>query len=324
MRVDLESFSLSYDGRAPAVDQLNLSIPSGSMFALIGPNGAGKSTSLKAIAGLLLPSAGRVLLDGVGLGDAAFAQRRRSIGFVGESLPFDRGVSSFDYLYFYARAHGLSRVDAKRRCEEVLTMLDLRDKASVACRALSKGMRQRLSVGRAWIHHPQLLILDEPADGLDPQGRSDLRKILRRIHCEQGATILISSHILRELDDLCDEMAILQAGQLAISGKVSEIQQRFATASNRYRLRAFVGQNQCTSSQFERLKLVLVECAAVIESVDFDETGFCVALNLPGGERASAELLRRSVSAGVGVSALERVGSRLEDVYEQLSNDIVN
>lgn len=324
MRVELQSFSLSYDGHAFAVRDLDLCIPSGSIFALIGPNGAGKSTSLQAIAGLMLPSAGRVLLDGAQSGDDDFAQRRREIGFVGESLPFERGVQSEEHLYFYARAHGLSRAQARARVQEVLVMLDLQDKARVPCRDLSKGMRQRLSLGRAWIHKPALLILDEPADGLDPRGRADLRKILRKIHQEQGTTILISSHILSELDELCDEVAILQSGKLAIRGKVQEIQAAYAAQSNRYRLHALVPDGGTVAQAMAQLMPLLVERGAVVEQSQSSQASFTLDLCLRGGDEASAALIASSVAAGVQIASLQRLGSRLEDVYEQLADAKVN
>lgn len=323
MRVELDSFSLSYDGRGCAVQDLDLSIASGALFGLIGPNGAGKSTTLKAIAGLLVPSAGRVLLDGAGFGEDAFAKRRRSIGFVGESLPFERGVTAQEHLYFYARAHGMAKVEAKTRVEEVLSMLDLESKAKTHCRALSKGMRQRLSLGRAWIHRPSLLILDEPADGLDPQGRRDLRKILRKIHA-QGATVIISSHILRELDDLCDEVAILQAGALAISGKVIDIQEKFAARSNQYRIRCMIGEAQAENEAMAAFEAALVPSNAVIVKSECAGKYLDAEITLRGGESASAALIRRFVQADVQICSMQRLGSRLEDVYEQLSDPSVN
>lgn len=323
MRVELESFSLSYDGRGCAVQDLDLSIASGALFGLIGPNGAGKSTTLKAIAGLLVPSAGRVLLDGARFGEAAFAKRRRSIGFVGESLPFERGVSAQEHLYFFARAHGMQRAEAKARVHEVLTMLDLQAKATADCRALSKGMRQRLSLGRAWIHRPSLLILDEPADGLDPQGRRDLRKILRKIHAE-GATVIISSHILRELDDLCDEVAILQAGSLAISGKVNEIQERFAARSNQYRVRCILDPSQSQDAAIAAFERALEPSNAVILKSECAGKYLDAQITLQGAESASAALIRHFVQAEIQICSLERLGSRLEDVYEQLSDPTVN
>lgn len=324
MRVELDSFSLSYDGQREAVHSLDLNIASGSLFGLIGPNGAGKSSTLKVIAGLLLPTTGEVRLDGARFGEDAFTQRRRSIGFVGESLPFERGLTSRDYLYFFARAHGLSRSEAEARTQEVLTMLDLQSKAQCQCRSLSKGMRQRLSVGRAWIHRPSLLILDEPADGLDPQGRSDLRRILRRIHEDDGATIIISSHILRELDDLCSEVAILQRGALAVAGQVKEIQERFATRSNRYRMRCTILEGGSAEAMASQIRALAQDLGVLIESLEITPQEVHAELRLRGGDEASTQLIRECVARSIDVCELTRQGSRLEDIYHQLSNERVN
>lgn len=321
MRVDIEKLSLSYDGRSHALEALDLVIPSGSLFGLIGPNGAGKSTSLKVIAGLLLPSAGRVGLDGAFHGEADFAQRRRAIGFVGDARPFERGSSAREHLTFFARAHGLSRSQAKERAEELLVELNLQDKAESSCRSLSKGMKQRLALGRACVHRPRLLILDEPADGLDPQGRADLRNSLRKIHASGDTTIIISSHVLRELDELCDEVAILQRGKLAVHGSVQEIQEQYLAKSNRYRAQLLLGESGQGKEGFERL---LVDAGAILKGSREQGRRLSVEFSLSGGEPKAAQLVRRCVQEDLALCALERMGSRLEEIYQQLADPRVN
>src|SRR5690606_6625880 len=188
-------------------------------------------------------------------------------------------------------------------------------KRDARCSDLSKGMRQRLLIARCLLHRPTLLILDEPADGLDPRGRSDLRDILKKVR-DQGVTVIISSHILRELDDLCDRVAILQRGRIIVSGDVGDIIDRFEVSRFVYRLRLLSG--------LEEARQILGRRRVLIEEESREDGLPVLSIQVQGQESAIADTLAALVQGGVQVLTCSRVRSRLEDVYNRLSEDQVN
>jgi ABC-2 type transport system ATP-binding protein len=318
MHIELEQLGKTYDGHDWAVRDPSLAIPSGSIFGLIGPNGAGKSTALRMVATVMDPSAGEIVYDGQRSGPAQSlrtTELRRQIGFLGDGNPLYKQMSPVEYLRFFGQCFGLEAKALEPAIERVLATFALQGKADTPAGALSKGMRQRLLIARCLLHDPTLLILDEPADGLDPRGRSDLRRILETLR-EQGVTVIISSHILRELDDLCDEIAIMQRGQLVVGGQVGEIIDRYEVDRFVYELRLL--------SEVEPARRVLARHRALIERESEADGRPCLAIQVQGGEEIMAEILADLISSGVKVVTASRVRSRLEDVYDRLSEDRVN
>ncbi|MFY0541936.1 ABC transporter ATP-binding protein [Nannocystis pusilla] len=235
MRIDLRNLGKTYDGDRWAIRGLDLTVPSGSICGLIGPNGAGKSTTLRMLATVMRPTEGEIRFDGRAP-EIDDAELRRSIGFLGDGNPLYKHMSPSEYLRFFGECFRIPDKELGAAVEDMLVTFDLVDKRDAPAGSLSKGMRQRLLIARCLLHRPKLLILDEPADGLDPRGRSDLRAILQRTR-ERGTTVLISSHILRELDDLCDQLAILQQGKLVVAGDVADIIERYEVRRFVYELR---------------------------------------------------------------------------------------
>jgi len=318
MQIELKHLGKTYDGHTWAVRELNLEIPSGSICGLIGPNGAGKSTALRMVATVTDPSAGEVAYDGQSGGEAQAlrtSELRRRIGFLGDGNPLYKQMSPVEYLRFFGQCFGIEGATLERAIEETLITFDLRGKADTPAGALSKGMRQRLLIARSLLHEPDLLILDEPADGLDPRGRADLRRILARMR-KKGITVIISSHILRELDDLCDQVAIVQRGQLVVDGNVDEIIDRYEVGRFVYELRILDG--------VERAREVLARHRALIEREAEAEGLPSLSIQVQGGDAIMAEIIADLVSSGVELVTASRVRSRLEDVYERLSDDRVN
>ena len=318
MQIELEQIGKTYDGQDWAVRDLSLRIPSGSIFGLIGPNGAGKSTALRIVATVMDPSEGTVAYDGhtAGQGQALrTTELRRRIGFLGDGNPLYKHMNPADYLRFFGQCFRLPQKQLEAAIEQVLVTFDLVSKADTPAGELSKGMRQRLLIARCLLHEPSLLILDEPADGLDPRGRSDLRRVLGRVR-EQGVTVIISSHILRELDDLCDQVAIMQRGRLVVGGQVGEIIDRYEVSRFVYELRMLDDQGQA--------RQVLARHRVLIEREGQADGLPCLTLQVQGGEAMMAEILADLVGAGVKVVTVGRVRSRLEDVYDRLSEDRVN
>jgi ABC-2 type transport system ATP-binding protein len=334
VRVQLAGLGKSYDGVAWAVRDLDLEIPSGSILGLIGPNGAGKTTALRMIATVLEPSRGTVSFDGITPEGAAAQQAlRRRIGFLGDGNPLYKDLTPREYLRFFGECFRMEPATLRDAIEETLATFALEPKADTPAGELSKGMRQRLLIARCMLHRPDLLILDEPADGLDPRGRSELRRILDGVR-SRGATVVVSSHILRELDDLCDRVAILQQGAIVVAGPVAEIIERYEVGRLVFQLRVLAGMEAARAVIARHRALIEAEgevdgLASLSIQIQASRVGARDPEPAPAdparaAEAAMSELLCDLVAAGVKVVTCQRLRSRLEDVYDRLSDDRVN
>ena len=204
-----------------AVDDLALKIPRGSIYGLIGPNGAGKSTTFSMIATLLRPTTGSLTVLGH---DPVRAPRdvRRRLGYMPDVLGVYDNLRVDEYLQFFAASYRVPRKEWPSLVDGLLELVDLHVKSTSLVNSLSRGMKQRLSLARTLVHDPDLLVLDEPASGLDPRARVELRDTLRQLN-QLGKTIIVSSHILAELEEMCTEIAIMEAGKLLASGTPRQI-----------------------------------------------------------------------------------------------------
>ncbi len=319
MDVELKDLGKTYDGTTWAVRDLSLKIPSGSLFGLIGPNGAGKSTTLRMLATVVDPSAGGLLFDGKPLPQDP-SEIRRQIGFLGDGNPLYKQMTPAEYLRFFGQCYRMPKAELEAAIEETLVTFDLVSKRNTPSGQLSKGMRQRLLIARCLLHKPRLLLLDEPADGLDPRSRSELRAALLRTR-DSGVTILVSSHILRELDDLCDRMALIQQGRLVVSGPVDEIIEKYDVSRFVYRLRILDDESK---GSLERAFAILREHRVLVEDSGVEDGQPTLTLQVQGGEPLMADILAALVTGGVRVVTASRLRSRLEDVYNRLSDDQVN
>lgn len=218
--VDIQGLSVFY-GKQLAVNKLSLTIPRGEVFGFIGPNGAGKTTTIKVLATLLKPSYGSVRVMGTDV-TASPQSVRRNIGYVPDSFGVYEDLSVVEYLHFFSAAYRIPREKRAGTVMDVLALTDLSNKAGSQVDALSRGMKQRLGIARILLHDPQLLLLDEPASGLDPRARIELRELLKELQ-RMGKTILVSSHILHELSQLCTRIGIIEAGKLVAEGSLTEI-----------------------------------------------------------------------------------------------------
>jgi ABC-2 type transport system ATP-binding protein len=208
-------------GDLTALRDLNLVINEGDCFGFIGPNGAGKTTTIKILATLLKPTRGQAMIDGLTVG---FENRkiRPRIGYVPDFMGAYEDMVVTEYLEFFAAAYGIHGQQRRQVVKDVLDLTDLSYKATAEVNSLSRGMQQRLSVARVLLHDPKVLLLDEPASGLDPRARIEMRELLKELR-RLGKTIIISSHILHELAELCNTVGIIERGQLLFSGTVEEI-----------------------------------------------------------------------------------------------------
>ncbi len=220
MAVRIRSLTKRY-GNVMALAGLDLDIPKGSLFGIIGPNGAGKTTMLSVIATLLLPSSGYVEVMGV---NPVSHPRdvRKLMGYMPDVMGVNERLTVDEYLRFFAHAYRRPKSTWDTTIEGLLELVNLADKREALVDSLSRGMKQRLSLARALVHEPELLILDEPASGLDPQARVELRMLLHELQ-RMGKTIIISSHILAELEEMCSHVAIITNGRLAVTGATSDL-----------------------------------------------------------------------------------------------------
>ncbi len=211
-------------GDLVALDSLNLSIEEGECFGFIGPNGAGKTTTIKILATLLKPSSGQAMIDGLTVG---YQNRliRPLIGYVPDFMGAYEDMVVTEYLEFFAACYNIHGQQRKKVVGDVLELTDLTYKANAEVNSLSRGMQQRLSVARVLLHDPKVLLMDEPASGLDPRARIEIRELLKELK-RMGKTILISSHILHELAELCTAVGIIERGQLLLHGSIDDILRR--------------------------------------------------------------------------------------------------
>lgn len=204
-----------------ALDNATFTVHSRSIHGFVGPNGAGKTTTLKILATLLKPQSGTAHVFGHDI-VRHYKRVRRKIGFMPDTLSMYRQMTVFEYLDFFAAAYGLSLAERDRTIKDVLALTDMEGRSNDLIKSLSKGMQQRISLARTLVHDPDLLLLDEPAAGLDPRARIELMEILRELR-RMGKTIFISSHILAELATLCDSVTIIDRGQIKFTGSMDDL-----------------------------------------------------------------------------------------------------
>jgi ABC-2 type transport system ATP-binding protein len=229
--IQVTDLRVDYD-ETTAVRDLSLEVPAGTVYGLVGPNGAGKTTTLKALATMLEPTYGEIRINGI---DALKEREkvRPILGFMPDYSPLYSDLTVWECLDLYAAAYRLRGQEKTKRNEECLNQAWLQEKRNSMIESLSHGMQQRLVLAKTLLHNPQILFLDEPANGLDPIGRIELRNILRDLG-RQGRAVIVSSHILTELSDFCNAMGIMEKGVMVLGGSIEEIRKQFATRTELY------------------------------------------------------------------------------------------
>jgi ABC-2 type transport system ATP-binding protein len=297
-------------GATKAVNDVTFSVPRGQVFGYIGPNGAGKTTSMRILATLDLPTYGDAFVDGFSVINDPDRVRRR-LGFMPDFFGTYTNVNCWEYLDFYARAYGLVGRDRHRALNHVMDFTGLDNLAEKPISGLSKGMKQRLCLGRSMIHNPGVLILDEPAAGLDPRARIELREMIGQLAAGEGKTILVSSHILTELAEMCDRVGIIEKGELLATGTVEEIHQQLETHRDvRARLLERVGDAAAWLRQQANIH-------------DVREEGDLLRFSHPGTRADEAVLLRQMIEAGFVVAEFRSEEKSLEDVFMHVTQGYV-
>ncbi len=296
-------------GRTRAVDNVSFEVYAGQVFGYIGPNGAGKTTSMRILATLDLPSYGDAYVDGFSVVNDPDRVRRR-LGFMPDYFNTYPNVNVYEYLDFFARAYELRGVQRLRCLEETMRFTGLDVLADKPVTGLSKGMKQRLCLGRAMIHDPAVLVLDEPAAGLDPRARIQLREMIREL-ARRGKAILISSHILTELAEMCDTVGIIERGQLLAVGTVDEIQRRLRQLGNE---RATVQVRVLGDSE---PLVAWLQQRGDVHCIE-QHNGLLV-FEHEGDAESEADILRDMVLSGFRVAAFTSKQKSLEDVFMQVT-----
>lgn len=246
-------------GSLKAVDGISFSLEAGVILGFIGPNGAGKSTTMRIIATLDVPTSGEVVLDGKSLVTRP-DQARPLLGYMPDRYGTYHDMTVFEFLDFFARAYRLRGAQRTERVDSVMDFIGLQPLKEKLTSELSKGMKQRVALARTLLHDPRLLILDEPADGLDPRARIELRELLRAL-ASQGKAVLISSHILTELSEICDTCAIIEQGRLLATGTVQEVLSASSGAAphSEVELTLFAGSGASLETWAEKTHRLLLE-----------------------------------------------------------------
>lgn len=289
-----------------AVDDLNLTIPKGEIYGLIGPNGAGKTTSIRMMCGLLLPTQGQVEIAGVDV-CAEPERAQQHIGYLSDFFAVYDDLRVWEYLDYFAHAYKLSEETIPGRVREVIADVGLEVKTDSLIAGLSRGMKQRLGIARAIIHRPEFLLLDEPASGLDPKARFELRLLLQKLR-NQGATVLISSHILTELEGFCTSIGIMEKGRLVRSGRIEEVTAA-ASPSREITLR-WTGQAAGLADSLKQFD--------GISGLEIHE--FTARFDFSGPDEGLAEVLAKLVAAQVRIVSFNEVKTTVEDLYMKLSH----
>ena len=307
--IEIRGFGKDY-GDFTAVESLDLEIKEGEMFGFIGPNGAGKSTTIRFLATLLKASRGDGSVNGYSVSQDPM-NVRRSVGYMPDSFGVYDGMKVWEFLDFFAVAYRLSRTQRKQVIPDVLELLDLTYKRDDYVNGLSRGMKQRLCLAKTLVHDPPVLILDEPASGLDPRARVEVKALLKELR-RMGKTILISSHILTELADCCTSIGIVERGKLLMHGPIDEVHRR-------------IRGNQVIEARFGKnfdVGLSIVRSNPDVRDVQADGERITIEFSKP--DHNSAEMLAQLVNNDVEVKSYSEKEPTLEDVFMMVTKGLVS
>ncbi len=292
-------------GKYHALDGLDMEIEKGALYGFLGPNGAGKTTTIKIISGLLWPDGGTVRIDGEDA-LASPCRLKEKIGYVPDYFGVYDNLKVWEYMEFFALCYGMEGLTARKRSQTLLDQVGLGSKTDFYVDGLSRGMKQRLCLARALLHSPELLVMDEPAAGLDPRTRREFRETLRELN-KQGMTILISSHLLSDLAELCTDVGIVDGGKMLLTGSVEEVIEKIHTSKP---VIITVYDNMGAA-------IALLKEHRLVRSLSVKDQEIMV--QFAGSGRQESRLLTELIKAGVQVKGFVREAGSLEAVFMQLT-----
>ncbi|GKU27612.1 ABC transporter ATP-binding protein [Clostridium folliculivorans] len=293
-------------GKFQAVRGLNLEIPKGEIFGFVGPNGAGKTTTMRIICGLLDATSGKVVVDGINaLKDTRLLKSK--IGYMPDFFGVYDDLKVTEYLEFYASIYNITGTESKKICMDLLELVDLVDKKDFYVDNLSRGMKQRLCLARSLVHNPELLVLDEPASGMDPRARIEMKEILRTLK-GMGKTILVSSHILPELAELCTSIGIIERGQVVVNGTVEEIMKKiYHTQTIKIKVLDKAEETLRILKEYPDLDNINPVGDNIVEA------------SFKGDDRYMNELLVRLINNNIPVVSFNQLDGNLEDIFMKVT-----
>jgi len=314
--IELIDLSKQYGSRA-AVSQLKLQVYPADIFGFVGPNGSGKTTTIRMIAGLLNPTSGQVFVEGFSSGANSYEVRRR-IGYMPDDFGVYPDLKVWEYLDFFSACYDIPPARRADLTAELLDLVDLTARRDDPVDRLSRGLKQRLSLARALIHDPHVLILDEPAAGLDPRARIEIRLLLLELS-RMGKTIFFSTHILSDVAEICNRVAIIEEGQLVAAGRIEDLQLQH------------LRRRKIQITLLDRLEQTLAilqadEQVSQIEPVPSESNNgrLRVRFDFESDDAALSELLRRFVQAEIPILHFGEEGSALEEVFLQTTRGVIS
>lgn len=289
-----------------AVNNLNLSIEDKSLFGFIGPNGAGKTTTMKIIVGLLKATSGSVIINDIDV-LANPNKLKEKVGYVPDFFGVYDNLKVDEYMDFYAGTYYIPYKDRKQIIDNLLDIVNLTDKKDSYVDLLSRGMKQRLCLARSLIHNPEILVLDEPASGLDPRARVDIKEVLKQLR-EMGKTIMISSHILSELSEMCTSIGIIDKGQIIVSGTVNDIMKKL-TCQKIISIKLL--------DKIDNLMTLLLENPQVSNISQGTDT---IEFSFDGEDIDTSRLLSEIVRNDIPLISFKEKEGNLEEIFMQVTN----
>lgn len=302
--LEIENLSKTY-GRYRAVNNLNLNISKGEIFGFVGPNGAGKTTTLKMISTLLMPNSGHIKLNGEDI-YRDLRKTRSTIGYMPDSFGVYENLRVHEYIEFYGELVGMNYRDIRNNVDSLLELVSLENKKKAYVNSLSRGMKQRLCLSRALIHNPDLLILDEPASGMDPRARVQMKEILKELKT-MGKTIIISSHILPELAELCSTVGVIDKGKMVQKGTVDEINS-IIYGGTILKIKYIEDKVDPSIIISERPDLELL----------YSSQGE-IEIKADADDRKIAEINKFLVDSGLMITSFSKIDNNLEDIFIKLT-----
>jgi ABC-2 type transport system ATP-binding protein len=294
------------------------------VLGFLGPNGAGKTTTIRILTTMLEPTAGRFEVDGIGSEQPELIRRR--IGVLPEGLGFPKNVTGLSYLTYFGQLYGRDTADARRVATDLLEEVGLRSRADSLVGTYSHGMRQRLGIARALVNDPRVVFFDEPTLGLDPRGQQELLGLIQRIARERGSAVVLSSHMLSEIEGVCDDVIIMNAGQVVAKGTVAEVIGEHGRVDGRRSVRIRV-----PSSSIDAALRVLAAAPDVGSVTPTDPVAGWLAVETVDGDSADAsdgalarnQILEALIQAQVPILGFDAAGGRLQDVFMQLTAETI-
>ena len=310
--IEADNMRVDY-GDHVAVKGLSLKIPYGEVYGLVGANGAGKTSTFSVWATLLTPTYGNVKVGGVDILENP-DKARKMLAYMPDLAPVPSDLKVWEFLDLFARSYGYNGDEGKERWSDCLKMVNLWEKRNDFCRDLSRGMKQRVNLAKAILHNPKVIILDEPASGMDPQSRAQLRVILKKM-AAQGTTVVVSSHILNELSDMCSLVGILHHGELIDHGELQEVVDRGSGEDSEMLILVAGDQSQGVTEL-----MALLDDKYGSQNLDARMMKGGVIVNVSGGMDGQAALLTQLVSDGVKIRSYGPVGSGIEQRLMEINS----